>query len=107
MADLQSAKAMYTMTEAKRQSLINDLLYSAVQKYWEWAEAHNDVAIYNEYVQVAKDRFEAKKINFLHGDAPAIDTLEAHINVETRELKLMNFKQRYQQLTFELSNYYG
>ena len=87
-AELQRAQIYQRATVAERQVLLNELLYDAGAAYWEWAGAHGAVSIYQEAVDVAQARYEAVVIGARLGDRPAIDTLEARIQVQSRQLGL-------------------
>ena len=87
-AELQRARIYQLATVAERQVLLNELLYEAGKSYWEWAGAQAAVDIYREAVQLAQVRFEAVAAGARLGDRPAIDTLEARIQVQNRQLSL-------------------
>jgi outer membrane protein TolC len=50
-------------------------------------------------------RFEGVKQSYLLGDEPAIDTLEAFIQVQNRQINLNQSDLEYKNATLELSNY--
>ena len=87
-AELQRARIYQRATVAERQVLLNELLYEAGAAYWEWAGAQAAVQIYRDAVQLARDRYEAVVTGAELGDRPAIDTLEARIQVQSRQLSL-------------------
>jgi outer membrane protein TolC len=87
-AELQRARIYREATEAERLILLNDLLYDAGTVFWEWSQAQGVVRIYEEAVDVARTRFEAIRSSAALGDRPAIDTLEAKILLENRQLSL-------------------
>ena len=87
-AELQRAQIYQRATVAERQVLLNELLYEAGSAYWEWAGAQAAVGIYGDAVQLARDRYQAVVAGASLGDRPAIDTLEARIQVQSRQLSL-------------------
>ena len=87
-AELQRAQIYQRATEAERQVLLNELLYDAGAAYWEWAGAQGAVGIYREAVVLAQTRYDAVVAGARLGDRPAIDTLEARIQVQNRQLSL-------------------
>ncbi|CAH1001932.1 hypothetical protein LEM8419_02846 [Neolewinella maritima] len=87
-AELQRARIYQQATVAERQVLLNELLYEAGGAYWEWAGAQAAVSVYEEAVQLARVRYEAVVAGARLGDRPAIDTLEARIQVQSRQLSL-------------------
>ena len=85
-AELQRARIYRRSTDAERLVQLNDLLYAAGSAYWEWAGSHAALAIYEEAVEAAARRYEAVRAGALLGDRPAIDTLEASILLQNRQL---------------------
>ncbi|MEQ8324349.1 MAG: TolC family protein [Vicingaceae bacterium] len=96
-ADLRKAQTMTKMAEVKQVLLLNELLFEAGKSYWQWFEAYNTVAVFQEALALASTRFEAVRQGAYLGDRPSIDTLEAGIQVQNRMLML-------QQAQLELAN---
>ncbi len=87
-AELRQAQVYQQSTEVERVALLNEVLYEAGKAYWAWFEAYNKVRIYEEAVALANQRFEAVRQGSFLGDRPAIDTLEAGIQWQNRQLNL-------------------
>lgn len=87
-AELKRAEVYRQSTEAERAVQINELLYSAAVAYWTWAGTQGAVTIFEEAVSLATTRYEATISGALLGDRPAIDTLEARIQLQNRQLSL-------------------
>ena len=87
-AELQRAQIYQRATVAERQVLLNELLYEAGGAYWEWAGAQAATQVYRDAVALAQTRYEAVVAGARLGDRPAIDTLEARIQVQSRQLSL-------------------
>ena len=87
-AELRRAQIYRAATDAERRIQLNDLLYDAGARYWEWAEAQGAVDVYAEAVELAETRFRAVSESARLGDVPAIDTLEAGIQLQNRQLSL-------------------
>ena len=85
-AELQRARIYRRSSDAERLVQLNDLLYAAGSAYWEWAGSYAALAIYEEAVEAAARRYEAVRSGALLGDRPAIDTLEASILLQNRQL---------------------
>ncbi len=85
-ADLAKAQLLIQANTITRRMILNDLLADATVAYWNWAESAANVAIYEEAILLAENRFEAVKQTYLNGDEPAIDTLEAFIRLEQRRI---------------------
>ncbi len=85
-ADLRIGQIGLERSRAERAALLNDLLYDAAKVYWDWVFFQNALSIYEEALRQAQIRYEGIVQSFLQGDKPAIDTLEAYIQVQNRLL---------------------
>lgn len=104
-ATLRQAQIMQEASLAEQKKIINDLFYEAIQKYWQWTEAWNEYLIYEEAVELALQRQQGVVQSYIFGDKPAIDTLEAYIQYQNRQIKRNEMWLNYQNTTLELSNY--
>jgi outer membrane protein TolC len=68
-------------------------------------ETGSEYSIYLQAVNLAKVRLEAVKITFEQGDKPAIDTLEAFIQWQDRQVQANKAYVKFQKSTLELSNF--
>lgn len=102
---LAIAKLRESVNQTNRQLVLNDLTLEASNRYWEWTLAQEWNNIYQEARDIALDRFLGLKDNYEAGAAPAIDTLEAYIQVQDRELQLNVAQQTLQQARLELLNF--
>lgn len=91
-ADLRQANIGLQFGAAERDALLNDLLFQGAKVYWEWVLANTQVSVFENALQQAEVRFNGIKESYLQGDHPAIDTLEAFIQVQNRLMDL-NFAQ--------------
>ncbi|GAB5557355.1 MAG: TolC family protein [Schleiferiaceae bacterium] len=98
--------AIYMDIAALEQSLmLNNLLLEAGQAYWAWYEAFYDVKIFREGYELATQRFSAVKLSASLGDRPAVDTLEAGIQVQNRLLSLQEAELEFQNMSVKLGLY--
>ncbi|WNJ20021.1 TolC family protein [Pontibacter sp. G13] len=104
-AALKQAKIYAQSTEAERQNMMNDLYFEALKSYWKWVQAWNQVQVFEEAVLLAQTRLEAVKGSYELGDKPAIDTLEAAIQVQNREIGRNEALLIYQNSSLDLSNF--
>ncbi|MGB0888513.1 MAG: TolC family protein, partial [Vicingaceae bacterium] len=104
-AALKKAQIYKESTSAERDVLYNELLYSAGKAYWNWFKSYNATIVYENALEVGNQRFEAVKQGVLFGDKPAIDTVEASIQVQNRMLQLQETKLKYKNATAMLSVY--
>lgn len=104
-AVLKQARLFTEASKWEQRKWLNDLFYDAIKAYWNWVEAYNKQLIYAESVDLAKERLDGVRQSFVLGDKPAIDTLEAHIQWQTRQQGFNDIELDYQLKTLELSNF--
>lgn len=104
-ASLKQAKIYQESTEAERLVALNDLYFGAITEYWAWVKAWNKYIIYEEALELAQERFEGVRQSYILGDLPAIDTLEAFLQVQNREMGRNENLLFYLNETLKLSNY--
>ena len=102
---LRQAQVYEKSTVLERTLMLNQLVYNATSAYWEWYVSWNIYRIFSESVTLAEIRLNAIRSSFLLGDIPAIDTLEAHILMQTRLLNLNQSRIDLQNTSLLLSNY--
>lgn len=81
-ATLQQSKIFKQQTEFERINTINDLLNDAYISYWNWVKEYQLYQVLSSVVKVNETRFELVKIGFRQGDRPAIDTIEALVQLQ-------------------------
>lgn len=104
-ASLKQAKIFAESTQAQQQQMLNELFFQAIQQYWEWVKYWNIYKIQGNAETLANERFEAIKIAHFQGDLPAIDTLEAYIQLQNRNIAKSDALVNYKTATQKLSNY--
>jgi len=102
---VQQARLFSQYTQVEQTRMLNDLILDALENYWNWVKTYNQLQVYREFVDLALERFEGIKGSFEGGDKPAIDTLEAYIQVQNRRIGVNQSLIDYQKATLELSNY--
>jgi outer membrane protein TolC len=102
---VRQAEVFERATVLERTLMLNQLIFDAAKAYWEWYSAWNSYNIYDASVQLAEFRFRGVLQSFEQGDVPAIDTLEAFILVQNRELSRNEAWINVQQTRLEASNY--
>ena len=105
-AGLFQAKILRQANEAEQQNIRNDLLLDAAKAYWNWALAYSWLQIYEQAVQVATVRFNGIRESYAVGDKPAIDTLEALIQVQDRSLERNNAQLEFRNAMLGLQNFF-
>jgi outer membrane protein TolC len=104
-AELKKAKIYVDISETERQIMLNDVLYDAGKTYWDWFNAHNNLMVYENALELAEQRFNAVRQGAELGDRPYIDTLEAGIQVQNRNLSLLQAQLEYKNATALLEVY--
>jgi outer membrane protein TolC len=102
---VQQARLFTQFTQVEQTRLLNDLLLNALDSYWNWVRTYNQLLIYTEFVDLALERFEGIRDSYQQGDLPAIDTLEAYIQVQNRRIGENQSLIDYQKARLELSNF--
>ncbi len=85
---LRQARLAVNLAEADRISLINKTLLDAAKAYWDWYLAYQQFRWVERGYQLAQTRFVAVRQRALIGDAAAIDTTEALITAQDRQVQL-------------------
>jgi outer membrane protein TolC len=84
-ASVKQARILKEASEVARQAAMNDLITEALLAYWDWWEHHQQLQVVRASVHNAKSRLAMVKTVHRLGDRPAIDTLEATIQVRSFE----------------------
>jgi outer membrane protein TolC len=104
-AELQRALALRDMVEAERIGMLNDILFEVLNDHMEWVAAWRRVNVATIAVGRADIRMQAVRGSFIGGDRPAIDTLEALLQVQDRQMRLQQAGVQFQNAGLVLSNH--
>lgn len=104
-AALRQAQSMYQLSEAERSLLVNDLIYTALNAYWNWVQAFQVYNIIRAAVEVNETRIRYVVTEYEQGFRPAIDTTEALTQLQGLYLKQNEAWLKFQNAGLELSNY--
>lgn len=104
-ATIRQAQLLEKLAEADRISLINKLLLEAAKDYWDWMFAYHQWQLYENGYELALFRFNGVKERVLQGDLPAIDTVEAKIEMQNRKVMMNQSLVEYQNASLIISNY--
>ncbi|MGA0560187.1 TolC family protein [Larkinella sp. VNQ87] len=94
---LRQAELAINLAEADRLKLINKTLFDAAKTYWDWYLSYQQYRLVRQGFQLADFRFQGIRQRALLGDAAPIDTTEALITAQDRQVQL-------QQAEVELNN---
>jgi outer membrane protein TolC len=105
MATLRKAKFFRERSKAEQDLLVNQVLYNAAVAYFDWVQAYGEAQVYVDFLENADIRFRGVKQAALAGDKAMIDTVEAKIVVENRQLSLEQAQVSLMKKRLELSNF--
>ena len=104
MATLKKAKIYNQISKSKQEITVNKVLHGAIDNYLTWLKNYQEYIVFTKYQVNAKERLLNVKKSFFEGDKPAIDTLEAAINLEKRSLILEKSNNKLIKSAYEVSN---
>jgi len=104
-AALRKSQAFLRSTEAEREQMLNDVLLQALHDHTDWVAAYRTLGIAREAVRLATVRAEAVRGSWRGGDRPAIDTVEALLQVQDRLLRLQQAELGLRNAALRLSNH--
>ncbi|MGI4741167.1 MAG: TolC family protein [Janthinobacterium lividum] len=84
---LRQAKAMQAAAEADRVKQINEVWLQAAKDYWNWYYSFQQNQLIREGVALADRRFQATARRAQIGDQAPIDSVEAQITVQDRQVQ--------------------
>ncbi len=91
--------------EAERQKLINATIYYAAKSYWDWWFSYQQLQLIREGYDLADKRFIATRERASLGEQASIDSVEAKITLQDREVALQQAIIDLQNNRLALSNY--
>lgn len=104
-AALRKAQAYQRATEGERQELLNALLLDALEDHTDWVAAYEQLRISDTAVVLAQRRFLQVRGSFRGGDRPAIDTLEAFLQLQDRQMRQQQSYLNFRNAGLRLSNH--
>jgi len=81
---LAEARALRDVAAADRQAQVNKLLFAAAKDYAAWYESWRRRSVAREGLELAETRYRFVRSRFENGDAAAIDTVEAGLELQRR-----------------------
>ncbi|MFK7970738.1 MAG: TolC family protein [Bacteroidia bacterium] len=104
-AVLRQAKIFQEASEAERLIALNDLLLEATERYVAWAVAQDQLGILEGAARISADRLEWVRESYRVGDEPAIDTVEATIQLQNVILLLQSAQISLQRSRLEVATF--
>jgi outer membrane protein TolC len=90
---LQKARIYQDLNENERIKALNDLLLDASAAYWKWYKAERSLDIAQQARELTAFRYDQTVESYRQGDLAAVDTLEALIQLQNREIALRESRQ--------------
>lgn len=104
-AGLQEAQITRQSGVLEQKLMQNELLLNASQSYWQWVAYGKKAAIYAQYVDLYRVRYQATLESVKQGDKPAVDTLESFTQWRSLQLQARQYQMQYQKYTQWLHQY--
>ena len=104
-AALRKSQAYLRASEAEQEQLLNDLLLLALNDHTDWVAAYRALGVSRSAVDLASLRLEAVRGSWRGGDRPAIDTLEAFLQMQDRQMRLQQADLAFRNAGLRLSNH--
>ena len=102
---LKQAELLTTLAEAEQIKIINKLLLEATKEYWSWYYAHQCYRLLTQGADVASEIFRRVRLNQQHGEASALDTVQAKIIWQARIVEKQEAYLELQNCIIRLSNF--
>ncbi|MCB0662454.1 MAG: TolC family protein, partial [Saprospiraceae bacterium] len=102
---LFQARNLANLNLAGGDEMRNEVLFDATQAYWDWYYANQSLEIIENAIIISDQRFQAVKDGYFAGDKPAIDTVEALIQLQTWQLQRQDAQVKLNKATLNLSNF--
>ncbi|MET4072900.1 TolC family protein [Hymenobacter sp. UYCo722] len=102
---LRQARIMVSAAEADRVKQINDVWLQAAKDYWTWYYTYQQAALIQEGVDLAETRFRAISQRVDLGDQAPIDSVEARITAQDRQVQAQQLAVDLQNARLVLSNH--
>lgn len=104
-ATLKQARLFKELSVYDKINTLNELLFKAGKAYWDWHLAYNNLKVFESAVTLSQVRFDAVTTTYKLGDRPAIDTVEANIQLQDRILNLQQARLEFRTKSLLLSNF--
>jgi len=104
-AALRQAQLFQTLARAEQIKLVNKLLLDAAKDYWDWQQSYQILLLMRENVVLAQTRLSFITNRIKLGEEKPIDSVEASIEYNRREVMLAEAEVFFNNSAIQLSNY--
>lgn len=102
---VQKARIEIKINENARIQILNELLFSAAADYVHWWQAWQEVMLLEKLVGIAGLRLDLVRNQYQLGEKAAIDTLEAHMQLQNRQVSLQMSKLKLLEWKLKIAYY--
>lgn len=102
---LRQAQLFQEIAKTEQIKLINKVMFSAAKDYWEWYFVYQQFKQFTLGYELAKIRFDAIRRRAILGEVAAIDSTEAKITMQDRQVIVEQASVELQNMRLILSNY--
>jgi outer membrane protein TolC len=104
-AMLRQAQIFQDLNEAERIGMLNDLLLNAALDYYTWSFVYNRQLVLENGVQLARQRYRLVRSNVVQGAEAPVDSVEAKITLQAREIEARKGRLELETMGLKLSTY--
>jgi outer membrane protein TolC len=102
-AMVRQAQNLQRINTAEQIKTINKTLLSASKSYWEWFFSYHKFKTREESYKVAMETYRAVRGRIEGGDFASIDSVEALMNLQERNIDLIDALNEYQKAGFDVA----
>jgi outer membrane protein len=102
---LRQARLAVNYAQAERQKLVASTIFYATKSYWDWWFSYQQLRLVREGYELADRRFVATRERARVGEQAAIDSVEAKITLQDRQVSLEQAIIELQNNRLALSNF--
>lgn len=88
--EIQNAELSGTKSQIEREIQIREVLFQAIDTYIGWTQAHYEMDLLENFLDLVSQRHVNIVQLYLNGDKPAIDTVESRLNINSAEKILLD-----------------
>lgn len=104
-AAVKQAQLFTDLAEAEQVKLINKILLEAAKEYWQWYYAYYAYRLLSSNTRIAEEVYRRVALNATLGEASAIDTVQAKITVQQRQIERQEALLAFLNSSIRVSNY--
>ena len=104
-AAVKQARLLASINAAEQVKVINNLLLEASKEYWNWYYSYFNFRLVEFSLGISQQIYDFVQIDFEFGEAAAVDTIQAAITLQNRQIDRQAALIDFQNAGLMLSNY--